>query len=180
MRRLLAVGVILLTVTPTARAGTVVATLAAKVAPGVEVHCTELPAGTQGQSYEYEDGTFEPLIELSLDTCRGITRLVEHRSIDAEDSANSLETLLHEASHVSLPTGNEGVAECEALRRLPAWLDRLGYHAWRRHLLISLAWQAHLGLPARYQGDCRPPWSVAVVITGIEPVPRPRRLPPHG
>lgn len=174
MRRLLLAGAILLTIAPAASAGTTIATLAAKVAPGVDVHCEKLEDGNQGQSYEYEDGTFEPLIDLSLGTCRALTRLVEHRvRDDGEDSANALETLLHESQHIALPTGDEGVAECSALRLLPGWLERLGYHGRRRRVLVALAWQAHEGLPQRYQGDCKPPYPVAVVITSVEPIPRP-------
>lgn len=174
MRRLLLAGAILLTIAPAASAGTTIATLAAKIAPGVDVHCRVLEDGAQGQSYEYEDGSFEPLIDLSLDTCRDLTRLVEHRiRDDGEAGANALETLLHESQHIALPTGDEGVAECSALRLLPAWLERLGYHARRRRVLVALAWQAHEDLPQRYQGSCKPPYPVAVVITSIQPVARP-------
>lgn len=130
--------------------------LAARVVPrGTTVRCIAMHNGDEGRTYEREDGTFLPLLDLSRETCAGLARLSAHRIRSWDASANSLETLLHEAHHLSLRSSDESRVECAALASLPYWLKRLGYTGTRLARLDRLAWVEHYKLPAQYQG-CSP------------------------
>lgn len=147
--------------------------LASRVLPGVTVACKPLDDVT-GQTYQTTDANgrsyFERYIELSRPTCSALAKLAAHQVTNRRASANALETLLHEAHHITLNTGNEGRAECAALLSMRFWLNRLGYHAAAATRLLRLAWEEHEKLPSNYLGSCRAPWSFAVLVGITEPV----------
>lgn len=147
----------------TAQAATTVRSVTARIVPGVTVYC--LPLDVQGSTYE-SDGAFEARIDLSRPTCSALLRLATHTIVNRAASANALETLLHEAHHITMSSINESVVECAALHSLRFWLGRLGYHATAAARLIRLAWLAHWEMPSDYQqGECRSPFPEPAPIT---------------
>lgn len=134
------------------------ATLATQVAPrGTTIACIRMSNGDEGRTYENQDGSFLPNLDLSLDTCKQLDRLAQHRLVSLGAEANALETLLHEAHHLSLASGDESRVECAALAALPFWLARLGYTGTLRSRLVRAAWRDHYQLGAQYQGCSRSP-----------------------
>lgn len=129
--------------------------------PGTTVDCVRMTNGDMGRTFEFGDGSFQPYIELSSDTCGALVKLVEHRMTSRWASANALETLLHEAHHLSLVSSDEGRVECAALAAMPFWLNRLGYHGRAATRLLRMAWSVHLGLSNEYQGTCVDPYEHA-------------------
>lgn len=135
---------------------------AATVAPGAIVTCEPLP-GLYGDSWRDDAGVH---IRLSRPTCSGLLRLAAHTIRDWSNSANALETLIHERDHwpAGLPEGvqDEGVVDCRALGSMRFWLARLGYHGIEARRLLRAAWTIHDQLPSQYLGACVSPFEAAV------------------
>lgn len=138
--------------------------VAAMIAPGALVTCEPLP-GFYGDSWRDDAGVH---IRLSRPSCSGLNRLVAHTIRDWSNSANALETLIHERDHwpAGIPDGehDEGVVDCRALGSMRFWLHRLGYHAAAATRLLRLAWIVHDQLPSQYLGACVSPFDAAVPI----------------
>lgn len=134
------------------------------VAPGAIVTCDSLP-GLYGDSWRDDAGVH---IRLSRPSCSGLLRLAAHTIRDWSNSANALETLIHERDHwpANTPDGeqDEGVVDCRALASMPFWLARLGYHGAERRRLMRAAWSIHDQLPSQYLGACTSPFDSAVPI----------------
>jgi hypothetical protein len=156
--------VALLALPGVAHAGTVVADTTRLIAPGISVACVA-PAqmsdpSDEGETYQVSDATgttFQPLIVLSLDTCAGVTRMREHRNVYAVDGAVSLATLLHEAEHLKLNSGNEALVECTAMHKLRFWLTRFGYRGKLRASMLRGAWLVHDNMAIQYTAGCASP-----------------------
>ena len=137
---------------------------AAMIAPGAIVTCDSLP-GLYGDSWPAEDGIH---IRLSRPVCSGLARLAAHRVLNWANSANALETLLHERNHWPVgypPDGEpEGVADCTALASMRYWLHRLGYTGAAVTRMLRAAWTIHDQLPSNYLGACVSPFDDAVPI----------------
>lgn len=115
------------------------------------VHCVNLKSvGMFGYTEQHQDGSFNPDIYLSTDTCVGIHALKAHRVFSVYQEANALETLLHEANHIRLSTNNESLVECEAMLKMPFWLVRLHYSGALRARMMQQAWNGHWSLPGNY------------------------------
>lgn len=138
--------------------------VAARIAPGANVTCEPLP-GLYGDSWRDDEGVH---IRLSPPTCSGLRRLAEHRIRNWENSANALETLLHERDHwpAGTPDGveDEGIVDCRALASMPYWLHRLGYHGAQARRLMRAAWSVHVQLSSAYDGPCVSPYLELVPV----------------
>lgn len=142
-----------------------VRSVAAMVTPrDTIVTCVPLP-GKYGESWRDDEGVH---IHLSRPICSGLARLASHTIRSWSNSANAIETLLHERDHwpASPPEGqpDEAIVECEALHAMPYWLGRLGYTGASERRLMRLAWATHDTLASQYLGACQSPFLAAVPI----------------
>lgn len=114
------------------------------------------------------DGRFIPVIHLRRSLCVAVEHVDHKRArhpiafaslktgqrIDSARGAYALEAMEHEAMHIRLESGDEGLVECTAWRNRWPLVELLHLKPWVARIVMNTMTDRHDQLPAPYRTIC--------------------------
>lgn len=134
----------------------------------ISVQCVKMP-GNYGETYQTtnadgSDSEFDPVIHLAPETCVALKGVeMGKRNMHG---ANAVLTLQHEAEHIMLNSGDEGVVECNAVMHISSALAMFHANTAKMRSLVILAFEQD---PPTYQTDAH---CANLGMSGIKPMAR--------
>ena len=127
------------------------------------VHCMPMTgeaADDLGFTYQVTEAdgteTMGPEIYLSPPLCYALSLAIQHRPGNPQTLGTALEVLTHEATHITLNSGDESVVSCNAMLHIDRTIRLFGLGS-RLHELHEAAWASYWDSPDEYIQDpvCR-------------------------